>query len=246
MSDQRTVLVTGAGRGIGFAIASRFGADGDHVVVNDKDEVAADAVAERLREAGISASSAPGDISNEETCGELISGLSEAFGRLDALVNNAATGRPGRVREQTERSWTRVLSVNLIAPFLLSKAALDLLASSKGAIVNIASAASYGMRGQCSYDASKGGLISLTRSLALELGEEGIRVNAVCPGYVDTEMLSDAGELRAIAEKAVRSQPLQRLARPSEIAEAVVWLASPEASYVTGHSLFVDGGWIRP
>ena len=245
-SPHMAVLVTGAGRGIGFAIARRFGAAGFHVCLNDKSEAAARAAAAHLLKENMRATALPGDVSDEAHCIAMVGRILDDGHVLGALVNNAATGRPGNIRQQTDDYWRRVLSVNLIAPFLLVKAAVDALEDSKGAVVNIASTAAYGMQGQCSYDASKGGLISLTRSLAMELGGKGVRVNSVCPGYVDTDMLNQSNGLRDAAEKAVRHCPIGRLARPEEVAEAVFWLASEEAGYVTGHALFVDGGLIRP
>ncbi len=242
----RPVLVTGAARGIGLAIAHAFGARGARVAINDRDPADVDRAVAALREKGSDAIAVPGDISDEHACAGIVGEACDGEGRLAVLVNNAAIGRAAPLASHKIDYWRKVLDVNLMGPFLLARAAQEALRQADGAIVNIASAAAYGMKDQCSYNASKGGLISLTRSLALELGPAGVRVNSVCPGFVDTEMLKSDASLHRHSQKFARSLPLGRFARPEEIAEAVLWLGSDDASYVTGHALFVDGGWIRP
>ncbi len=141
--------------------------------------------------------------------------------------------------------WDTVLDINLRAPFRLARDLVDLLAAGHTpAVVNVCSIAVTGFAGQIAYDASKGGLLTLTRSLAVELGPRGVRANAICPGFIDTPML-DEGALRSIAERVARTLPLRRLGRPADVAGAISWLLSEDAGYVTGQSLFIDGGMNR-
>jgi 3-oxoacyl-[acyl-carrier protein] reductase len=241
----RKALITGAGRGIGAAIATRLATEGAHVAVNDLDADTAKATVEKLRSAGAEATTVIGDIAEPDDARRIVAEAVSALGGLDILVNNAATGFRKKLRDVTDEDWTRTIAVNLNAPFFLTQAALDhLKASGSGAIVNICSTAVIGFFGQVAYDASKGGLLTLTRSLAVELGREGIRVNAICPGFIDTQAAASE-DLGAIAEKQAKTQPIRRIGRPEEIANAVTFLVSDEASYVTGQALFVDGGWVR-
>lgn len=236
----RTALVTGAGRGIGAAIAARLADEGARVAVNDIDEEAAERTA-----AEIGGIALPANIADQEKAASVVDQVEGQLGGLDVLVNNAGIGYRGTLAEHTAKTWHRVLSVNLHAPFFLAQRAAPLLARGGGTVVNLSSVALIGISGQVAYDVSKGGLATLTRSLAAELGRVGVRANAVCPGFIDTPMLGDAKDLSAMSEKHIRSQPIRRMGTPEEVAAAVVWLASAEASYVTGQCLFVDGGWVR-
>lgn len=248
--EGRAALVTGAGRGIGAAVADRLAAEGASVAVNDVDEAAAAKVVRRLADRGATVVAVPGDVSVPQTARSIVRAAATELGGLAILVNNAGIESRAKLRAYPESEWHRVIAVNLSAPFFLSQAAVDLLvASGHGAVVNICSVAVNGASGQPAYDASKGGLLTLTRSLAVELGPEGVRVNAVCPGIIDTPMLAELLAKNERAEGAVAKRiealPLPRLGSPDDIAAAVAWLASDEARYVTGHALFVDGGWVR-
>ncbi|GAA3817350.1 MULTISPECIES: SDR family NAD(P)-dependent oxidoreductase [Amycolatopsis] len=241
----RAALVTGAGRGIGAAIAERLAAGGARVAVNDLDAEAAKATVERIEAAGGDGVALAGDIADTSFARELVATAADQLGGLAILVNNAGTIHRLPLREQTEQHWDRVMDVNLKAPFVLSQAAVDhLAAAGHGAIVNICSVAVIGFFRQIAYDASKGGLLTMTRSLAVELGREGIRANAIAPGFIDTDT-GHAADLGRIGEKTVATLPLSRTGQPDEVAGAAVWLASDEARYVTGQVLFVDGGWVR-
>ncbi len=244
--DGRRALVTGAGRGIGAGIARRLVAEGVAVAVNDVDADAARAMADALTADGGTAVALPGDISAPEAAPELIAGVTEALGGLDILVNNAGIGVRKAILDHTDEDWRRVLGVNLDGPFRLARAAIPQLERSEGpAIVNIASVAIIGFFGQIAYDTSKGGLLSMTRSLACELGRKRIRANVVCPGFIDTDLAHADEDLAGIGEKMIKTLPVARWGKPADIAAAVAWLASDDASYVTGQHIMVDGGWVR-
>jgi NAD(P)-dependent dehydrogenase (short-subunit alcohol dehydrogenase family) len=243
--EGKRALVTGGGRGIGSGIAHRLAAEGATVIVVDVDGAAAARTAEAAprprtsRHVGVA-----GDVTDPEALERIAATVRTEFGALDVLVNNAGIGPRGRISEYTRDTWGRVLDVNLSAPFHLTASCLPLLRDGNGAaIVNICSLAVIGLWGQAAYDASKGGLQTLTRSMAVELGPNGIRANAVCPGMIDTDMLSTAD--REGVDRQVRTLPIPRLGTIDDVAAAVAWLASDDAAYITGQSLFVDGGWVR-
>ncbi|ADB50485.1 SDR family NAD(P)-dependent oxidoreductase [Conexibacter woesei] len=240
----RRALVTGAGRGIGAAIARRLAQEGVAVAVNDVEPERVETMVQELTAAGHAAVAAVADVSRPDAAETLVADVTAALGGLEILVNNAGTGMRGSIAEHTPEEWRRVLGVNLDGPFWLSRAALPVLAGTPGAaIVNIASVAVIGFFGQVAYDASKGGLLTLTRSLAVECGRKGIRANTVCPGFIETELVTE--ELKRIGEKTVAALPLGRWGTAEDIAGTVAWLTCDDAAYVTGQSLMVDGGWVR-
>lgn len=239
---RRVVLVTGAARGIGAAIARRFATDGAHVVLHDRDAEELDEAAAALP--GDRPLTLVGDLAQPAVAERLVADVVARHGRLDHLIGNAGTGWRSALEDHPLDAWNRVMAVNLRAPFLLARAAQGPLAATRGSIVTTASVAATGLGGQAAYDASKGGLISLTRALAVELGPVGIRVNAVCPGFVETR-LGTHPAMREQVASVVAAQPIKRLGRADEIASVVAYLASERASYVTGQALHVDGGWVR-
>ncbi len=240
----KVVLITGAADGIGWAMARRFAGDGYHVAVADLN---ADLAADRAAELGGSHLAIAGDVGVEADVVRMIAAVTGHWGRLDALVNNAGIGdSPLPTLEQTAENFDRVLRVHLGGSFLASReAARAMIAQGCGAIVNVSSIAGLsGIPGRNAYGAAKAGIASMTRSMACEWARYGIRVNAIAPGYVDTELvrrLAQAGTFDVGGLK--RRIPLGRLAVPEEIAHAACFLASPQASYVTGTVLSVDGGW---
>ena len=241
----RRALVTGAAGGIGAAIAIRLATEGVAVAVNDIQPEGCAATTDSIKAEGARAVSVPGDVSNRQSACRIVEDTVSQLGGLDILINNAGIEHRAPFVDYPSEDWDRVLRVNLTAPFVLTQlAAPHLSASGRGAVVNISSIAVIGVFGQPAYDASKGGLQTLTRSTAVELGRVGIRANAVCPGFIRTDMAM-AGDLGGIGGKQVAKLPVSRYGEPGEVANAVVWLASDEASYVTGHSLFVDGGMVR-
>jgi NAD(P)-dependent dehydrogenase (short-subunit alcohol dehydrogenase family) len=245
----KVVLVTGAGSGIGEATALRFGAEGAAVAAADLSSPAADAVAARIREGGGRAIALQADISREADCRALVEKTTRELGALDILVNNAGIGAVGTVLETDEATFAKVMDVNVKGTFLLSKAALPgMIARRAGVIVNTASIA--GVRGipqRAAYTASKHAIVGLTRAMALDHVKDGIRVNCVCPGTVDTpwvgRLLAQASDPVAARAALVARQPMGRLGQAHEMASAILFLASDESSFTTGAAMLVDGGF---
>lgn len=242
----KIALVTGAGSGIGKACALRFAIEGARVVVSDIDDQASDATSAEIQALGGEAVSIPGDISLSADIERMIAGTLSAWGRLDAAVNNAGiTGPYKSILDLTEAEWDRTLAVNLKSAFLCMKHEIAaMLETGGGAIVNTASTnALRPITNQPDYQASKAGLIALTRNVAVYFGDRNIRANALLPGATATPMLLAALARRgrntdALAERA----PLKRVGTAEDMANTAVWLCSDEASYVTGTNMIVDGG----
>jgi NAD(P)-dependent dehydrogenase (short-subunit alcohol dehydrogenase family) len=238
--DGRVVIVTGAGHGIGRAVAERFAAEGGLVVVNDVDRDRAAAVTEAIEAAGGVATGVVGDIAETSTVDELFAATLERFGPVDVLVNNAGLIAMARhVLEADEAWWDRVLGVNLRAAFLCSLRAAHVMAQRRsGVIINMSSGgATRAHRGNVAYDASKGGIEAMTRAMALDLAPYGVRVNAVVPGLIRTYDIDDQ-----TAARRGEVVPLGRLGDPDDLAGPTVFLATDDARYMTGATLVVDGG----
>ena len=236
----RVAIVTGGASGIGAATARALAREGARVVVADVDREAGSRVAEE-----IGGRFERVDVADEAGVGRLVDGTASTFGQLDVLVSNAFATAFGAIASLEIADWNRTLAVTLTAVFTGLRAAVPALrASGGGAIVNVASISGLrGDRGLAAYNAAKAGVINLTRTAALELAPAAIRVNAVCPGLVDTPALRRALGRRPEREEALRGAvPVGRLGRPEEIARAILFLASDEASYITGTTLVVDGG----
>jgi NAD(P)-dependent dehydrogenase (short-subunit alcohol dehydrogenase family) len=244
--EGKVALVTGGGSGIGRATALKLARQGAAVMVADIHRAHADLVVAAIEGIGGRARSITVDVADPTRVEAMVAAIEEEFGRLDVAVNNAGTaGTYKPLIDQSLDDWQRTLAVNLTGTFLCMQAEIPaMLDVGRGAIVNVASAAGLmGFANLPAYVASKHGVIGLTKSVALEYARQEIRVNAVCPGNVHTPMLEgfvggDAEALQGMGQMT----PIGRLATPEEIAEAIVWLCSDAASYVTGHAMAVDGG----
>lgn len=245
--DGRVVLVTGSSRGIGRGTAARLGELGYRVAVHYASSAApAEELVARLRDAGGEAEAFKADVADPAACADLVKAVVERFGALDALVNNAGITRDGLAVRMKDEDWRAVIDTDLSAAFYLSRAALrHLLRSEAGRIVNVSSVVALrGNAGQANYVAAKAGLIGLTKALAREYGGRGVTVNAVAPGFIESDM-TDAlpAELR---QRYLQEIPAGRFGKPSDVAHAVAFLLSREAGYVNGQTLAVDGGMVMP
>jgi len=240
----KVAIVTGASSGIGTAVARRLAADGFSVMAAGRD-VARTA---KLKAELPALNTWVGDLASAEACNQLIVACVEAFGRLDVLVNNAGIYHPATAEETTDAVWQQTIAINLTAPFLLSRAAMPQLRKSKGVIINIASDwGLVGGRNAVAYCASKGGIVLMSKAMALDHAADGVRVNAVCPGDVETPMLYRSGATHGLNKKSAlreanESSRTARVTTPAEVAALVAYLASGDAAQITGAAIPIDGG----
>jgi 3-oxoacyl-[acyl-carrier protein] reductase len=240
---EQVALVTGGSRGIGRAAAARFARAGARVAITYRSrKPEAEALVEEISKSGGEAMALQADFAESTAPALAVEAVVKRWGRLDILVNNAGLTRDTLVMRMSEADWDIVLQTNLRAAFLCSKAALKpMLKQRYGRIVNVSSLAGVaGNAGQANYSASKAGLIGLTKSLAKEVGSRNITVNAVAPGFIATELTS--GLPAELLERARQAAAIQRIGTPDDVAPAIVFLASPDASYITGQVLGIDGG----
>ncbi len=242
----KVVMVTGAGRGIGRAIATGFAMQGARVAANDIAPDGVEQTVANIREQGGEAEAFVADVANKLAIQTMIEAARDAFERIDILVNNAGVEPHASLLQMDEWDWDRTLAVNLKGPFLLTQSIGRVMVEQGGggAIINIGSIAgrAQGLKDRAAYVASKTGLLGLTREAARELAEYGIRVNAVCPGVIETEMTAALRQDQAMVERWLRDIPLGRLGQPEDVVGLVLFLASDQAGFLTGQAINVDGG----
>ncbi len=238
----KVAIITGSGQGIGKATAFLFANEGAKVIVAEYNKDTGEAVVTEINEAGGEGHFVQVDISNRESIHVLISEVKETHGSIDILVNNAGVIKDNTLENMTNEEFDRVISVNLRGTYNCTKEVAEIMREQgSGVILNAASVvALYGNFGQTNYVASKAGIIGMTKVWARELGRDGIRVNAVAPGFISTDMTKDIPE--NVIEMMLKKVPLQRMGEPEEVASVYAWLASDEAGYVTGTVISVDGG----
>lgn len=243
--EGRTAIVTAAGAGIGEAIALEWSQGGGRTVVSDLDPDAAAAVAAGITESGGEAVAVPADVTTPDAAATLVETALAAFGGIDALFNVAGANLPRRVDEMNDEEWYRVIDINLTSVYRCSKHVIPVLrGAGGGVIVNISSTAGVLAENRCAaYSASKSGVIQLTRNMAMDYARDGIRVNVVCPGGTSTPRIQAQLKRHPGHDEIMATLcPMQRFSRPDEIAKPAVFLASDDASYITGAALVVDGG----
>lgn len=240
MFKDKVAIVTGSGRGIGLGIATALAKEGCNVVISDIDQATSEQAAQEMLKLGVKSLAIKCDVSNKVEVDNLIAKTIEAFGRLDILVNNAGIFPFTSFMDMKESDWDRVMNVNLKSIFLCSQSAVKVMKEGSK-IVDVSSIASFiGFEGLTHYCASKGGVNSFVRALALELASKKINVNAVAPGGINTPGAAAPEEIK---KQTIAAIPLARMGEPEDIANAVVFLASEKANYITGQTIVVDGGW---
>ncbi|AIS52559.1 3-oxoacyl-[acyl-carrier-protein] reductase FabG [Thermoanaerobacter kivui] len=244
-SERKTAFITGASRGIGRAIALRLAKDGFNIVVNySKSEKSAEEVVNEVKKYGVDAMAVKCDVSQYEDVEKAIDEIVKKFGNIDVVVNNAGITKDNLILKMSESDWDEVIDVNLKGTFNVIKfASKYMIKKRKGKIINITSVVGMiGNAGQANYAASKAGVIGLTKSAAKELASRGITVNAVAPGFIETDMTNVLKE--EIKENMLKSIPLKRAGKPEDVAELVAFLASDASDYITGQVINVDGGMV--
>ncbi|EGL82975.1 short-chain dehydrogenase/reductase SDR [Caldalkalibacillus thermarum TA2.A1] len=244
----RVVLVTGASRGIGKAIAARFAREGAKVCLVDINEELVQAAGQELENEGLTVMALRCDVTDRSQVEKTVDSIVSMWGRLDILVNNAGIIRDNLLFKMTDEDWEQVMDVHLKGAFYCSRAAQKYMVEQKyGRIINLSSTSALGNRGQANYAAAKAGLQGFTKTLAIELGKFGITTNAIAPGFIETEMTKATAarvgvDFEQFRQMAIQSIPVGRSGKPEDIAYAALFFASEEASFVNGQVLYVAGG----
>lgn len=244
--EGKIAIITGGSRGIGRSIALGYANAGADVVIVSRTQEDVERVAEEAEAFGARSLGLPVDVTNSTSVRQMTEKILDTFGRIDVLVNNAGISPVyTNVLKVKEEDWDRIIDVNLKAPFLCCQAVgRAMVEQNEGKVINIASVgATTGLPKFIAYCASKGGLVQITRVLASEWATNNIQVNAIAPGYVETDMTSGLDETPWLKEDIIQRTPMERLAQPDEVVGAAIFLASQASSYITGHILYVDGGW---
>ncbi|QKJ86117.1 3-oxoacyl-ACP reductase [Paramixta manurensis] len=239
--NNKVVVITGAGSGMGASSAQRFAQEGAKVVLVGRTQAKLDATLARLAPGDHLAVQA--DVAQREAVHQLAEKVLQHYGQVDVLVNNAGIHAQGKAHEASDETWKKVMSVDLDGVFYCIRAFMPALLKSRGNIINISSVSGLGGDwGMSIYNAAKGAITNFTRSLAMDYGADGVRVNAICPGFTFTDMTKDMKQNQAVLEKFYDRIPLGRAGEPEDVAAAIAFLASDDARYITGVNLPVDGG----
>jgi 3-oxoacyl-[acyl-carrier protein] reductase len=242
--ENMTVVITGSARGIGFAIAEAFAGQGAHPVIIDINQQVVDEAMQKLQDKGYSVSGYVGDVTNSSQMDEVFSAIIEERGKIDCLINNAGITRDNLLLRMREEEWRMVLEINLTGTFICTQKVFKYMMKARsGSIINIASVIGImGNAGQANYAASKGGIIAFTKSCAKEFASRNIRVNAVAPGFIETEMTAKLPE--SVVEGYAKAIALQKMGKPEDVAKLCLFLASEESAYITGQTIAIDGGLV--
>jgi 3-oxoacyl-[acyl-carrier protein] reductase len=248
MNDPRTAIVTGSARGIGAAVAKRLSSDGFNVAILDLDESSCDAVRDEIAGSGGRALAVGVDVTDEDAVERAVAKVAKEIGAPTVLVNNAGITRDNLLFKMTANDWDSVINVHLRGSFLMSRAAQKHMIDARwGRIINLSSTSALGNRGQANYSAAKAGLQGFTKTLSIELGKYGVTVNAIAPGFIETDMTAATAErigvdFEEFKRSAAKQIPVARVGQPNDIAATVSFFARDEASFVSGQVIYVAGG----